>query len=432
MEENTSPPITFDQVQAAYDKALMLADRDVVRLIAASFLANQLGGPPVWMLVVSNSSGGKSALLMTLDDFEFVKGRKMSFFISDLTENTLASGFKSTGNESSLLMQVPYGGMFIFKDLTSLLTKRRESRDAIMGQLREVYDRKFDKRTGNNQNIEWKGKIGALAGVTEAVYEYLAEMSIMGDRFIMYSMRQPDRIKATEFVMRLKLDGAKQEQHLKEAKELMHEYLRQSINGIKEATLSMSEENQRSLIRIADFVTKVRSGVVENERTGHVKFVPSPEMPFRLIDQLLSIGTALSGMRITDGKDPELDEKDMLLLYKIALDSIPIKRRWALRQLAKYLSGVTTAGVATIVGYETEVVKGWLAQLAALGVAKRLKSQGSGDMWVLEEHYRDIMVTFENVEVVKDTILNPAEIDADDAIRNITLDTNEEWPEEFQ
>jgi len=419
------------QVMAAYDDAMLLADRDVVRLIAASVLANQLDGPPVWLMVVASSSGGKSAILMTLDELELMPGKRMTFFISDLTENTLASGFKSSQGEASLLMQLPLGGILIFKDFTSLLTKRRESRDAIMGQLREVYDRKFDKRTGNSANVTWKGKAGALAGVTQAVHEYMSEMSIMGDRFVMYSMIQPNRRKATDFVMKMKMDDVSQEKRMLVAKGVMHEYLRDALKGMGDAKLVMKSEDQNKLIDVADFVTLVRSGVVEDERRGFIKFVPSPEMPIRLIDQLLSLGTALSHMREREGLNPELEENDMNLLYKIAFDSIPIKRRWALQKLATYAQGVTTAGVATVLGYETEVVKGWLAQLNALGVARRIKSSGAGDQWVLNEEFKELMYTFEHIQEIDDRLVSPEQASGDEALRREALGNVDPLASEF-
>lgn len=385
------------EVQEAYDHAFLLADRNIIKLVAAVVLANQLEGPPVWMLIVASSSGGKSAILMTLDELEFIQGKRMTFFISDMTENTFASGFRSSTGDASLLMQLPTGGMLIFKDFTSLLTKRQEARNAIMGQLREVYDRKFDKRTGNNQNVTWKGKAGAIAGVTEAVHEYMSEMSVMGDRFIMYSMTQPDRLEATRFVMSMKTLDNSQERRIEQAKIAMHAYLRHALKNMTGAKLYMTANDQDLLIQVADFVTKVRSGVVEDERTGHVKFVPSAEMPIRLIDQLMSIGTALCHMNVVDGRPPMLSEGDMNLLFKIAFDSIPLKRRWALRQLATYAQGVSTSGLATMLNYETEVVKRWLAQLNALGIVKRMKGNMGADTWLLNPGYDDIMFYFEKV-----------------------------------
>lgn len=425
MSEETSqkkkPEVTFNDVQAAYDDALLLEDRNYVRIMAATVIANQLEGPPVWLMFVAPPSGGKTAALLTLDELEFLPGKKVTFFISDLTENTFASGFKTSGGDASLLSKVPYGGLLIFKDFTSILTKRHEARDAIMGQMREIFDRKFDKSTGNNMDTAWRGKLGALAGVTTAVHEYMSEMSVMGDRFVMYSPLQPNRRELLEFMMATNLEGESQEKKLTRAKAVMHTYLRRCIKFVKGARLYMSEDDRNHLMDVADFATKVRSGVIVDERRGHVKFVPEPEMPTRLIEQLLSIGKVLSLMHEVDGKDPELTNGDMSMLYKVAFDSIPVKRRWALRELATYTQGATTAGLATKIGYETEVVKEWLAQLNALGICRRLKG-GGADTWLLNEEYRKIMITFENVqtrnEVLEDGDSSEDDILADQALRD--------------
>lgn len=363
-----------------------------------------------------------TAILMTLDGLEFSPGKKVSFFISDLTENTLASGFKSASGEASLVTQVPHGGLFIFKDFTSLLTKRSEARDAIMGQLREVYDGQFVKRTGNKQDVEWTGKIGALAGVTTAVHEYMAQMAVMGDRFIMYSIVQPNRMKLLRFVMEMRLDGNSQEEKLTKAKELMHTYLKNCIPRLGEATLDMREEDREHLMFVADFATKVRSGVMIDDRTKQIQFVPDAEMPTRLIDQLLSIGTALSLMRKIDEEETsQLDASDMGILYKIAFDSIPIKRRWALRELATYANGATTAGLATKIGYETAVVGNWLAQLNALGICRRIGGNGA-NTWLLQEEYINIMRTFEDIKQKEGTLIDenadPDDLLAEEALRD--------------
>lgn len=419
---NDSVDIQFSDVQAAYDDALLLADRGFIQLIAASVLANQLDGAPVWLMIVAPSSGGKTSVLLTLDELEFITGKRVTFFISDLTENTLASGFKSSTGEASLLKQMPYGGMLIFKDFTSLLTKRHESRDAIMGQLREVYDRKFDKKTGNNQDVAWTGKVGAIAGVTTIVHEHMQNISVMGDRFIMYSPVQPPRMDLLEFIMKMKVDNESQEKKLLYARTLMQSYLRRCMKGMAKTKMVMDEKDRKSLMHIADFATRVRSGIVTDDRKGRIMFVPEPEMPTRLIEQVLSIGTVLSHMHVMDGDSPLLTQVDMAMLYKLCFDSIPIKRRWALRQLARYVQGVTTAGVATTLGYETDVVKEWMAQLNALGICRRLKNSGSGDLWLLNDEYAQIMITFEHVQTVNGALTDEDASEdnrlADEALRD--------------
>ena len=433
MEPVTSREVAFYDVQDAFDSAMLLPDRNLIRLVTAVVVANQLPGAPVWLMIVAPPSGGKTAILTCLDDLEFLPGKKVSFFISDLTENTLASGFKGGGGEASLLNQVPYGGMLIFKDFTSLLTKRHEARDAIMGQLREVYDRKFDKKTGNNQDVAWKGKLGSLAGVTTAVHEYMVNMAVMGDRYTMYTPAQPDRMELLKFIMAMKLDGDSQEKKMASAKDLLHKYLRRCVTRLKTAKLAMSEANQNHLMEVADFATKVRSGVIVDERRNLVQFVPDVEMPTRLIEQLLSIATVLSHMHEIDKERPDLTKNDMNILYKIAFDSIPIKRRWALRALAEHPIGITTAGLAAKVGYETEVAKEWLAQLAALGICTRHPNgRGGADIWQLNQEYREVMYTFDGVEKMEGVLVDPRlmqdEMLAEEALRDFG-DLSNEFPD---
>lgn len=413
--------MTSEELLAIYDQAALLEDRNVVRLLAASVIANQMRGNPVWLMLVANSSGGKSMLLSTITGLELIPGIPHTFSISDLTENTFASGFKGVEKRSaSLLENMPFGGIMIFKDFTSMLTKRKESRDVVMSQLREIYDGKYDRRTGNNKDTHWEGQVGALAAVTEAVHEYMPDMSAMGDRFIMYSPKMPDRKKLLRFTMNMRVSGISQAALLGDARQAMHSYLNNAMEHIGNVELEIKDDDREYLMEVCDFVTKARSGVIEDVRSGMVRFVPSAEMPTRIIDQLLSIGKALCIMRHIDGKPTALDKNDMDILFKIAFDSIPIKRMWALRQIAGYLMGVTSAGIGQRIGYETEIVRSWLAQLAALGIVHKAIGARQ-DLWTLNSEYRKIMQTYQHIEVKNEILESDSQFDADEWIMKQTL-----------
>ncbi len=366
-----------------------------------------------------------SMLLSTLMGLEVIEGVQHTFGISDLTENTFASAFKSTDKKSaSLLENMPFGGLMIFKDFTSMLTKRKEARDVIMSQLREIYDGRYDRRTGNNKDTQWQGQVGALAGVTEAVHEYMPDMSAMGDRFVMYSPKMPDRRKLLEFTMKMRVSGTNQSELLEDAKQAMAEYIHQALPHIHDIQLNMNDKDREYLMDVCDFVTKARSGVIEDFRTNAVRFVPSAEMPTRMIDQLLSIGKAFCVLRHAEGKSTELDKNDMDVLFKIAFDSIPIKRLWALRQIAGYLMGVTSAGVGQRIGYETNVVQQWLAQLAALGIVHKVYGSRQ-DLWMLNDEYRQIMQTYQHIEAKNEVLESDSQMDTDDFLVKQAL--NQSW-----
>ncbi len=83
-----------------------------------------------------------------------------------------------------------------------MISKNDDAQKAIMSQLREIYDKKYVKRTGTGKDIVWQGKLGAIAGCTEVIYESNEQFAVMGDRFIMYKMEQPERMDVLRQVVK--------------------------------------------------------------------------------------------------------------------------------------------------------------------------------------------------------------------------------------
>lgn len=413
---------TIDELQAVFDSHLLLEDRHIVKLICASILSNQFRGDPTWLFIVASSSGGKSEIIQAFDSLRDEGGNQLVFPISDMTANAFASGQKKIGKETSLLHKMPPGGILSYKDFTSMVSKQREARAELFKQLREIYDGQYNKKTGTGDNIEWKGKIGAIAGATEVIYEYQQDFSTMGDRFVMYSMVLPDRRKVLDFIMddsRVNADRQAMRQELQDA---TNSYMEMMLQEMQEEDVNIHPDLKEDLKDVADFCTQVRSGVVVDERRPNiVNFAPSAEMPMRMMNQLTNICRSFIIMRKTEaritGKQYEqkdgydiITDDEAKLIYKIAFDSIPIKRRMALKALTKYGLGATTKGLATSINYQTPVVNAWLSQLNAMKICKREQKGGNqGDKWTLYSRYRDIMVKFEHIEVIDEELIDESE-----------------------
>src|SRR3990167_8932278 len=141
---------------------LYLEDTGVIDMTLAATIATRLQlGNPVWLIIIGVSSSGKSQIIRPL------AGDKFIHRIDDLTENTLISGMNS--KENSLLLQIGPVGMLLISDLTALFSKNQESRDAILGQLRLVYDGELTKSFGNQKPVTWKGSLGVVAGSTPSI-----------------------------------------------------------------------------------------------------------------------------------------------------------------------------------------------------------------------------------------------------------------------
>lgn len=399
--------MTFRQIQEAFDTILLLADRDLVKLVMAVIIGNQLQSRrPIWLMLVAPPSSGKTTVLNTLLNLEVVlkSGEKMkpTYSISDITDSTFASGMMRSDRETSLLFRVPYGGVLMFKDFTSILSKREEEKRAVMAQLREIYDGAYKKEFGTGECVNWTGKLGAIGGVTQAVYQHLESMSVMGDRFMLYQIEQPDRKDALRFKLNQEDSGTTEDVQMPIVTGMVHQYMQQAFDSLSAEKITLDPEQRDEIIDVADFCTMVRSGVITNAFSGEIQFVPDPEMPMRMFEQMLALASTFLLMQKIDDPSctPKLTASDLRLIYKIAYDSIPVVRRIALKHLAQYSGGVDTAALATKTNYPTPVVAGWLAQLNGLGVVERVKRTGFGNWWRLRPQYAELMHKLYGVKVL--------------------------------
>lgn len=433
-------PVTFKEIQKTFEKFLLLEDKDFIRLTYATIIGNQMPSQrPIWLMLVAPSSSGKTQALNAFNGLKLknpVSGEMMELThnISDLTENSFASGMNRGDKQTSLLHKMPYGGVMVFKDFTSMISKNEQSRMTIMGQLREIYDGAYTKRTGNGEDVLWNGKIGAIAGVTESIFQHMESMSAMGDRFVLYQVKQPDRVEVTEYVLNKMNEGISPHSMMPIIKEMTEQYLQRAFNAMsssEDIKLELSQKQIKEIVTVADFCTMVRSGMIIDKYRSRIIFVPTPEMPIRMFEQMYAIAVSFLFMRKLDKPEcgNEIPEADLKVIYKIAFDSIPVVRRIALQYLTLYDGGVTTASLARKINYESEVVAGWLAQLNSLGIVRRLKQSSGGNAWALEEKYRTVMERLNHLKALGKSLDEEGEVDSDDTDRH--WNTNKEYERSY-
>lgn len=399
--------VTFAQIQNVFDSFLLMKDRDFIRLTMAVIIGNQIKSRrPIWLMLVAPPSSGKTTALNALIGLEVTnqKGEKVhpTESISDITEKTFASGARRSDKETSLLYRLPFGGVLMFKDFTSILSKRDEEKRSIMAQLREIYDGAYNKKFGTGDEVDWKGKVGAIGGVTQAIYQHLESMSVMGDRFMLYQIPQPDRKATLKFKLQQERLGTTEDIQMPIAQDLVQRYMQQAFDTLDDVKVVLDDKTEDEIIAVADFCTMVRSGIIHHNFSGEIQFVPDAEMPARMFEQMLALASTFLLMQLIDnpGCKPELGKQDFKLMYKIAYDSIPAVRRIALKYLAQYSQGVSTTGLALRTNYPSGVVKGWLEQLNALGIVARVKRGSGENWWRLQPQYREIMVKLQDVAVI--------------------------------
>lgn len=369
-------PIDFQALEEAISKWLLIKDKGIVKVVAATVIANKLKGDPVWLFLIAASGGTKTELIRGLNKIEGI------YPISDLTPQTFLSGEKGQ-KKASLLLRLPATGTILtYKDFTTVLTMHRDKRHAILSQLREIYDGYYRKEFGTGETKTWEGKMGFIAGVTSVIDHHQSIFQVLGERFIQYRPEQPDAIALAKKAM---ANSGGETTMREEIQNAFADFLA-GIEIPEEAAL-ISEEFKDRIAYLATFCVRARSGIIRDGYSSReIELIPDTELPTRLAKQLITLASAFS---LIGNATPEEDYK---LIYKIGMDTLPQKRRRALTTLIEANEELETADVAMGIGYPTNTTRRILEDLHGLGlITRKHEGKGYADRWLISDYTKKLL-----------------------------------------
>jgi hypothetical protein len=368
----TVEPIDLAGLREAFDRWLLIEDRDLLTVIVGAALAHRFGSDPVWLLVVAPPGGTKTEPIRALYDCP-------GFYpLSELTPKTFASGLEVPGGRDPSLLHRLTDQILILKDFTTVLEMRREDRQAILAQLREIYDGRFDKTWGTGRELRWEGRLGFIAGVTPIIDKHQAAMSLLGERFVLFRLKLPPRI---QLAMRaLSCSGRERE---------MREELARAMRGFLAGRGSTAPVPHADVLgriaAVADFVTRARSGVQRDGWKRELEYAPEPEAPTRFAKVLaaLALGIAMAH------DSPAVTGREQRLVLRVALDCLPLIRRRVIAALVEQTiteegDRLSTSAIAGAAQFSTTAIRRALEDLQALGLLACHKAgRGRADEWAL-------------------------------------------------
>ncbi len=370
---------TLESIIALYKRTFYTNDDAAIALIAAILIGSRLRVPPVWCHIIGPTSGGKSTLLEAFSKHKFVTQ------VGDLTPNTFLSGMSSSKNETSLLKKLGPTFTIFMKDFTTILSKPEETQQAIISQMREIYDGYYTKDTGTGKKIEWpgngiKGHATFVMAATEGIYSLQDKFSDMGTRAINYVLLPQDRKESTKRGLRNNgmLDG-----QMDAIQKVYTEFVDQMLETLPATLPYIDEQLEGEIIDVADFASLCRS-VIKRDYKGVKSLALSAEMPMRMSKQFLILAQLFT--HISGGTLPEYLRK---AIFKTAFDSIPKQRRLIIEALTKY-NRVNIAGISDFINYPPDRCKEWMEDLQMFRVVDRIKA-GHKQYWALRQEYKDIV-----------------------------------------
>ena len=359
---------------------LHLDDRGGVMVALATVVVNTWDGERLWLLLVNPASSGKTEIVQLFDQVDFCD------WLAEITDNTFLSGLRDTNqgshtnpNRNSLLHRLtdpdlrgerPPCRIILIQDLTGLITSRRDKRDAIFGQLRQIYDGRLVKATGMGDDLIWEGYLGLLGAVTPA-YDEVAELnSILGERFILY---RPERINIEEEARRAA--NRKTTDWRKKVAKVAKTCVDESIKWLPKVKIP-KKANER-LLALAQFTAEGRTAVPRDGYTKVLKSLPQPEGPSRLVQQFKKL---LHGLCAVQGRSTPR-EKELAIIAKVARDTMPNLRLTVIAAL--YRGGGMVSALVEATNLPNSTLTYQLEDLRVLKVAKLV-----GGSWELVEAFR--------------------------------------------
>lgn len=353
---------TLALVHAAFAAYMLIPDLAVLQLVLAARIAHDFeGAEAIGFILVGPSSSGKTEFVVALG--RAVKG----YLLSDLTPQTLLSGWQRKRGNSSLLHQLR-DNILVIKDLTSILSGNRDKRAAIMAQFREVLDGAMSKTWGNGERVAWVGKVSIFAASTPVIDEHYAAINQLGTRFLFVRTEAADAMGLSLAALS---HGSASKTARAVAEKVVIDYIAQ-FEPCALSSIELSPEHADELSRLARFIAFVRTPVERDRYTRNITSIPVPEGTPRVAKQLHAIAAALARMA---GRTVITDE-DMALVGRLAWDSAPRTRGQVLRALRSVGGRATAPELNRALGQPTsfeQTVRRTAEDLVILGV---LQSSG--------------------------------------------------------
>lgn len=365
------PTTPIHRLASTFQSWLHIPDPKPLYAVVGALVANSMRGYPVWLMTIGPPSCGKTVLLNSLLCLDKVRavndlsGR--AAFLSGVKEKD-----KANGADGGLLNEIGDRGCIVIPDFTTtILSLDPKEAKVITGVLRQVYDGSWgrDVGTDGHKHLPWSGRIGALAGCTDSIDDYLAVSSDMGERFILF--RYPD---SSGWAETSRAAGNPDPDVTRKAMALAVCEFAEEIDFDwyeEHEPRQLTRQEVGRLIALAQFTAAGRGTVKRDWRTREIINVLRAELPPRLFGQYAQLIRGMERCGISE------DER-WAVVCQIAINCMPRNRGKALMAV---LSGKCSAvEVAVFLGVSLSEARRTLEDLQA----HRLLD-GAGGKWVVSD-----------------------------------------------
>jgi len=348
--------------------AVILCGKQIQVILAAVAAHRIQDHPPVWVLAIAPPGSMKTAIL------ESLHGLPSVHFVDEVTANTFISGKidaprKKRKAPAGYLHRIGKQGILVSADFGTYVSMDKRLRNTVLAQLRRIYDGRFTREFGTDENPEertWEGRLTLLAGATPQVDNYHSVFQSLGERFV--RVRWPRAGGIVAGLSALSQVDPTVKADLKAAvRNLMLPVLSQE--SIQPPAIDL--EWQARIAAFSEIVALARAEVPRvRDGKREICGLPEPEGNTRLPQELTQVGR---GWAVLNGRT-EVGDQEFALIVRVGLDSIPPIRK-------QVLMALVNGKRAHSLGLPESSVNRALEDLKAIG----LTTNGGEPNWRLSE-----------------------------------------------
>lgn len=345
-------PRQIDAVLGTCKKWLYVEEDYNITAPLADAIANFTKSDPCIYGIVGPSGSIKTEIIRALGEEE----NQYTYPISSITEKTLVSGY----DESDDLIPRLKGRLLTIKDLTTILSKNKESSSQIFADFREMTDGYIKKEFGNGVTKEYHNITSSiLFASTNAIEKYNAVYSNLGQRIIF----QRPKNNRTEAMKRAQANTGKESQMRNEISRAVKEFLDDRIAMLELCGLPPIGDNG-ILYDSYEFLALART-TIEKDYRGEIEEIPEPEFPTRIaktVSQLCQVHALIYDRQ-------EVSPEDIAFGARIIKDNVPTQRWLTLSNMP--LEWKPTGTIADLIRLPSATTLRVLDDLTALGLVER-------------------------------------------------------------
>lgn len=292
----SNPPTDLEDVYKKLRKWLFIDDTYRIDLTLAVALSNKAkDSKPIWIFIIGRSGDGKSELTMGFKNYPD------TIILDRITSNTLATGKTHKNKKLHDLGEDLQNGshIIIFSDLACLKSVNKDEKNEIWGQLRELYDGRINKRTGNDTMCMYDNcHVTLLACSTPDIRDEYSIHNQLGTRELCYEIEGNIESNDEKMLRAISHLGSEAEMK-KDIAEIMQSYI-----AAKNFTMHKpSNELTLWLFEKCKELSVMRATARFESRTGELSGNVTWEVPTRLIQQFMLLYASFKSLSIDYPED---------------------------------------------------------------------------------------------------------------------------------